>query len=446
LQHHPVVVIGAGLSGLTLAYRLLQKGIDVHVYEARQRVGGRLLTVKLNGVTVELGGQNLLDGGRAENIQRLIAELQLTTKRGKTRSRFHYYDGTGLINIDKVKHLSHLISERNRLRRFLKNIAEQSQNMSQVLHYLFASYPELYKLFAIRLMGYEGVSVERLSPYYVKTLESMLLNFESLQKKEESYFEYMVIQEGSAQLAEKLRQRLGYRINLGLPLKALFKTPKNSYQLIFGNGQVVEADRVVLALPCSVYQDIDFGSDEVLQSRLSHIKAVAYGEQSKILVPINNSGNLYGIYANDRFVTFSMATPHIVTMYYINHHTSFLPETVQNVFKRDQPFLELIYQDRAVSQLQAVYARCEHFVSYDEAVGYNWFCDPYSRGSYSCIEAGQEGTFTNVTDYRGEKVKNLFSPIDDRLFFVGEHTSILMDAIGTMEAAVEAGERTARIM
>ena len=40
-----VIVIGAGLAGLTTAYRLQAQGIDVEVYEARSRLGGRILTV-----------------------------------------------------------------------------------------------------------------------------------------------------------------------------------------------------------------------------------------------------------------------------------------------------------------------------------------------------------------------------------------------------------------
>ena len=37
-------------------------------------------------------------------------------------------------------------------------------------------------------------------------------------------------------------------------------------------------------------------------------------------------------------------------------------------------------------------------------------------------------------------------PIDQKLYFAGEHTSILMEFPGTMEAACESGERAARMI
>jgi monoamine oxidase len=40
-----VVVVGAGLTGLTAAYRLAERGVDVRVLEAAPRVGGRVQTV-----------------------------------------------------------------------------------------------------------------------------------------------------------------------------------------------------------------------------------------------------------------------------------------------------------------------------------------------------------------------------------------------------------------
>ena len=41
-----VAVIGAGVSGLTTAYELLQGGFDVTIFEGQKRFGGRSLTVR----------------------------------------------------------------------------------------------------------------------------------------------------------------------------------------------------------------------------------------------------------------------------------------------------------------------------------------------------------------------------------------------------------------
>ncbi len=64
-QNPKVVVIGAGIAGLTTAHRLQQAGMNVNLYEARSRVGGRIFTVSIGGHPVELGGQNITDGGEA---------------------------------------------------------------------------------------------------------------------------------------------------------------------------------------------------------------------------------------------------------------------------------------------------------------------------------------------------------------------------------------------
>jgi monoamine oxidase len=54
-----VVVIGAGFSGLAAAFELTQAGYDVTVVEARNRVGGRVISFKdmVAGKTVEGGGE-----------------------------------------------------------------------------------------------------------------------------------------------------------------------------------------------------------------------------------------------------------------------------------------------------------------------------------------------------------------------------------------------------
>ncbi len=50
-----VAVIGAGLTGLTTAYYLKKKGVDVTIYEKADRAGGVIQTVSKNGFTFENG-------------------------------------------------------------------------------------------------------------------------------------------------------------------------------------------------------------------------------------------------------------------------------------------------------------------------------------------------------------------------------------------------------
>ena len=70
-----VVIVGAGVAGLTAAWRLARAGADVVVIEARNRVGGRLHTVELDGERFELGGQWIAPSQSA--VRALLEELGL---------------------------------------------------------------------------------------------------------------------------------------------------------------------------------------------------------------------------------------------------------------------------------------------------------------------------------------------------------------------------------
>jgi len=91
-----VLVAGAGLAGLTAAYDLLSMGAAVTVVEARERVGGRVWTIRdgfADRQHAEAGG-DLIDENQRE-IRALAESLGLTLKR-------ILRDGFGYVRPDKA--------------------------------------------------------------------------------------------------------------------------------------------------------------------------------------------------------------------------------------------------------------------------------------------------------------------------------------------------------
>ena len=78
LNKTSVIVVGAGLAGLSAAVRLMKDGANVTVVEARDRVGGRVLTVRdafARGQHAEAGGDFIDDS--QEDIRRLADQYGL---------------------------------------------------------------------------------------------------------------------------------------------------------------------------------------------------------------------------------------------------------------------------------------------------------------------------------------------------------------------------------
>ena len=71
-----VIIVGGGLSGLTLAYLLQKKGVNTTLLEASSRLGGRIQTVKGGlGTPLELGATWFAD--KHQSLSSLVDELGL---------------------------------------------------------------------------------------------------------------------------------------------------------------------------------------------------------------------------------------------------------------------------------------------------------------------------------------------------------------------------------
>ena len=92
-----VIIVGAGISGMIAARKVLEAGLTPLVLEADERVGGRILTEEvIPGVPIELGAQWI--GDTHQRMFRLAAELGVETYPQYDEGETSYeLDGSGVL-------------------------------------------------------------------------------------------------------------------------------------------------------------------------------------------------------------------------------------------------------------------------------------------------------------------------------------------------------------
>lgn len=93
-----ILIVGAGLSGLTLARTLQEQGRDVQVLEARDRPGGRILSASHKNANYDMGPAWFWQG--QERMAALVREHDLTVFEQFATGNLVYQDGSGAIRTD----------------------------------------------------------------------------------------------------------------------------------------------------------------------------------------------------------------------------------------------------------------------------------------------------------------------------------------------------------
>jgi polyamine oxidase len=86
-----VIVVGAGIAGLTVASALANAGVDCVLLEARDRIGGRLHTIDLEGMPVDLGG-SWIHHPVGNPLNKFAAEEQVECRPGNPLPTIGAYD------------------------------------------------------------------------------------------------------------------------------------------------------------------------------------------------------------------------------------------------------------------------------------------------------------------------------------------------------------------
>jgi monoamine oxidase len=445
-----IVVIGAGLAGLTAAHRLRQAGLTAQVHEASDRVGGRCWTIRgafAQGQLAEHGGE-LIDQGHAA-IRHLAGELglrldNLLAAEANGTEPFYYFDGEPY------------------------SYAEATDDIKQVWQKIHsdlsaASYPTLYSSFTER-----GFELDRMSivdwinesvpggmgsklgqlldvaytiEYGADSDQQSSLNLlyllgyrgqGQLRIFGPSNEKYRVVG-GNDQIATRLRDALAGQITLGSELVAIRLKSDGTFTLTFrqgGSTRTVTADRVVLALPFSILNaSVDYARAGFKPLKRTAIRELAMGTNSKLHVQfssrhwesLGSNGETFADtgYQNSWDVTRAQSGSAGILVDYTGGTigVSFGSGTPAS---RAQQFLGQIEP-----VLPGISNRWNGRATLDFWLGYPW-----TRGSYSYWKVGQYTRFAGVERER-----------EGNCHFAGEHTSI--DFQGYLNGAVETGERAA---
>jgi monoamine oxidase len=448
--HKPrISVIGAGVAGLTAAYRLQEMGHEVHVFEARHRPGGRVLTAQMGTSYEELGGKNFLDGGEPLHSLKLFRDLGLVP--------LNYdipFDPLYVID-GKVYRLFDILWDYRNIDGLLdklKAASETSQNLQEVINKVFED-EDIQIIFTGAITSYEGSPPQHLDPtaydslYMLCTLFTGTMN--EAHEGQPPTRPWLSVKGGNAQLPLALNAGLKNKIEYGHTLTSIYKVDQKMV-LKFNKEHVVHTDIVLLAIPCSVYNEIDIATDFIPQDRLDLFQSIQYGTSAKILFSYSSydkakDNNLKEIFASPTFVSWSNNVDDIRTLYFGGEYGTYDVKQAKALLEQGTKMITMINPNVEVDSHVLEAAKDSQYVAYKECVYKSWAQDKYAKGCYINRAPGTAVLLNETEVIGGEKVRKLFSPIQDRVFFAGEHATIL-DDFGTLEGAIESGDRVARLI
>jgi monoamine oxidase len=447
-----VVVVGAGLAGLSCAYRLHQHGIAAAVYEARpDRVGGRCWTARgyADGQVAEHGGE-FIDSDHLR-VRALVRELGLRledrvayAKRRSGRYSRIYYDGS-LRDDDVVfrdyrglRQRLHAAARRSRYftgsyanpaaRRFDDLTARRwlDSNVAGGGESLLGEAMRDY------LSNEFGGSPEQLSATNLFYVLSAPGNTPSASDGSDERYH---VHGGNDQLPRGLAERLPEgALRLDAPLEALWRRPDGSYGMRFaGQRNDVVADRVVLSTPFTTLRDVDLERSGLSPIKRECIEQLGMGTNAKLLMQFRHRPGHFQRWDGDLSTdqppfldTWDTSltqpgTDGLITVY--------SGGAVGAGYRARQPHGPA--PDSVVRETLAALNRVVPGISRDftgPAWLDDWVADPWVHGSYAAFLPGQTIRYSGVIARQ-----------EGGLHFAGEHTSV--EYQGFFEGAVGSGQR-----
>jgi len=248
-----VIILGAGLAGLTAAYRLQQLGYGVSIVESKGRLGGRVLTYRPDPeqpLTVEMGGEWI--GSSHHHMRKLVEDvgLKLVDHTFQNHLLFkaeHFRPGNWDLSDKGKASLRSLVEKYNSLKPDQRILIDKTDWW----RYLRNSGFESRDLDLQELMDSNeyGESIRQVSALMA------LGNHNNYGAKMEMDYR---IEGGNQRLIDELAERIGWEnIHLNQPVTRVRQNP-GGVRVFTYNGTLFEADKVICALPVLAIRKIDW--------------------------------------------------------------------------------------------------------------------------------------------------------------------------------------------
>ena len=298
-----IVIIGAGIAGLNAAYQLQKMNTTSTIYEASDRIGGRMFTLIDEfgkGISTEVGGE-FVDTTHQDILQ-LANELGLSLydlREDKLDQKVYFFEGKHLSDEDL----------KNALKPFVVQLMKDVKSLPEIIsHQSAAKFEHLDKqsiteyLTSIGIKGwlYNFLNVCLTREYGMEASVQSAVNFLIMfvepvanQKHYELFgadHEVFKIKGGSNMLTNALYQKVKPSVKTGYTLKSIGKEEDKGYSLEFDNGGTtthVYATRVIIAIPFTMLRMVQINVPMPAE-KMRCINEIGYGNSSKFIVGVAN--------------------------------------------------------------------------------------------------------------------------------------------------------------
>ena len=296
-----VVVVGAGLAGLSAARDLVGGGVDVLVLEARDRVGGRVEQVSVDdGRPVQLGGEMI---GQAHTAYLgLVEELGLTldTTYTAVEGATTYDLNDGVLRSDDgfPFETSEQRADYERVERLFGELVAtvdpddpwSHADSARLDAASWASWMRSVNALPSTLRAVEAGALALAAGSSERT--SLLAELrKAAAVGDEGFYSYDLwecyqVAEGSAEVALRMGAELGERVRCGAIVTAM-SVSAGGCSITLESGEAVCAEAVVCALPVSVLHDVSI--DGLSSDRLASLRAQRQAQAAKIVTVYDRS-------------------------------------------------------------------------------------------------------------------------------------------------------------